>query len=477
MLFNSLEFLLFFPIICIVYFLLPKRQWRNGFLLIASYYFYMNWEPIYALLILFSTITTYCCGLLVEKYADQKPYKKLFLILNLLINLGILFVFKYFNFINESVFGLLETLGIRWTVPNLKLLLPVGISFYTFQAIGYSIDVYRGTIKAEHNFGLYALFVSFFPQLVAGPIERSVNLLPQFKELHPFNYDNAVEGLKQILWGYFMKLCVADRLAIYVDAIYNNVPEHNGTTLLVATLFFTIQIYCDFGGYSLIAIGAARVMGFRLMENFHRPYFAKSIKEFWSRWHISLSTWFKDYVYIPLGGNRVNKFRHLFNLFITFVVSGAWHGANWTFLTWGALHGIYSITESLLPPPSAIRSQSGAYKVRHWIRSLLKHLSCFALVAFAWIFFRANNVADAFQAVSKIFTEQGNLFINKSVMLIGIFSIFVLFIKEVIDEYKVPITFLHSKYSWVRYTSFILLCSFILLFGVFDGGQFIYFQF
>lgn len=335
MLFNSLEFLLFFPTVCIIYFLLGKNKFRNPFLLLASYYFYMNWKPIYAVLILTSTILTYACGLLVEKYSGDKNKQKLFLINSLVLNFGILFIFKYFNFVNESIFHILSIAGLKWTVPNLDVLLPVGISFYTFQAVGYSIDVYRGTIKAERNFITYALFVSFFPQLVAGPIERAKNLLPQFHSEHHFDADNVAEGIKQMIWGFFMKLCVADVLSSYVDAVYNNVANHNGTSMILATLFFTIQIYCDFAGYSNIAIGAARVMGYRLMENFKQPYFSLNIKEFWRRWHISLSTWFMDYLYIPLGGNRVSYPRHLLNLAITFLVSGVWHGANWTFVLWG----------------------------------------------------------------------------------------------------------------------------------------------
>lgn len=335
MLFNSFEFLIFFPIVCIIYFLLRGLKWRNLFLLVASYYFYMNWKPVYALLILTSSVLTYGCGMLVEKYADDQRKKKAFLVTSLVINFAILFLFKYFNFIGDSITALFSAMGIGWQVPNLDVLLPVGISFYTFQAVGYSIDVYRGTIKAERNFFTYALFVSFFPQLVAGPIERAKNLLPQFHEEHQFEYTNAVEGLKQMIWGFFMKLCVADVLADYVNAVYNNVPQHNGSSLIIATIFFTFQIYCDFGGYSNIAIGAARVMGFRLMENFHRPYLSQNIKEFWKRWHISLSSWFMDYVYIPLGGNRVPYPRHLANLAITFLVSGVWHGAAWTFVLWG----------------------------------------------------------------------------------------------------------------------------------------------
>ena len=348
MLFNSFEFLLFFPTVCVIYFLLGSNKYRNPFLLLASYFFYMNWKPIYAVLILTSTVLTYVCGLLLEKYAPNKKKQKGFLITSLILNFGILFVFKYFNFINESVFSALSCVGLRWTVPNLDILLPVGISFYTFQAVGYSIDVYRGTIKAERNFLTYALFVSFFPQLVAGPIERAKNLLPQFHEEHKFNPDDVIEGFKLMLWGYFMKLCIADAISGYVNAVFRNVANHNGASMLLATIYFTFQVYCDFAGYSQIAIGAARVMGYRLMQNFRQPYLSSSIKEFWRRWHISLSSWFMDYLYIPMGGNRVKYGRHLLNLMITFLISGLWHGANWTFVLWGALHGSYLILENVI---------------------------------------------------------------------------------------------------------------------------------
>lgn len=468
MLFNSFGFLIFFPIVCLGYFLIPSNKYRNMFLLVASYYFYMNWEPVYALLILLSTFTTFACSLWVEKYHEYRCRKKLFLVANLVINLGILFLFKYFNFINESIFAVLDALGLRWNVPNLQLLLPVGISFYTFQAIGYSIDVYRGTIKAEKNFGIYALFVSFFPQLVAGPIERSTNLLPQFRKKHNFDFDNAVEGGRLMLWGFFMKLCVADRLAMYVDSVYNNVSMHNGTSLLLATFFFTIQIYCDFGGYSLIAIGSAKVIGFSLMQNFRRPYFSQSIKEFWGRWHISLSSWFKDYVYIPLGGNRVKPIRHLVNLFITFLVSEVWHGAAWNFVIWGGLHGLYLILEHLF-----MKKTSSKYRILH----IVKVLYCFVLVSFAWIFFRSNTVGESFLIIKKIFTEQGALFVDRTVLALGVLSLIILGLKDVSDEYASEIRFLHSNNIIIRYSSELFLLAFILLFAVLDGGQFIYFQF
>ncbi len=470
MLFNSFEFLLFFPLVCIVYFLLRKRRVQNTFLLIASYYFYMNWKPVYAILILASTIITFFSGCWVEKLTDIRK-RKYVLLACLILNLGILFIFKYFNFINESVFQLLDVLGVRWKVPNLDVLLPVGISFYTFQAIGYSIDVYKGTIKAERDFFTYALFVSFFPQLVAGPIERAKNLLPQFHEQHFFNSQRAIDGFKQMLWGFFMKLCVADMLGSYVDAVYNNVSQHNGTSILMATVFFTFQIYCDFGGYSNIAIGAAKVMDFKLMENFKRPYLSMNIKEFWKRWHISLSTWFMDYVYIPLGGNRVKYPRHLFNLMVTFMISGLWHGANWTFVIWGALHGCYQVIGNVF------RKYVYTLKYDSVLSKIVGTLFCFVLVSFAWLFFRANNVADAFDIVRKIITERGGLFVNQNVFIVGFMSLLILVFKDVKDQFEWRLHFLHSKFCFIRYASVIGLTSYILLFGALSGGQFIYFQF
>lgn len=471
MLFNSFEFLVFFPVVCLIYFLLKNNRLRIPFLLIASYYFYMSWKPGYALLILTSTVLTYLCGLLVEKYSGNKPKQKAFLVTSLVINFGILFLFKYFNFFGDSISALFSACGIGLQVPNLDVLLPVGISFYTFQAVGYSIDVYRGTIKAERNFITYALFVSFFPQLVAGPIERAKNLLPQFHEEHTFHYNDAIEGLKQMLWGFFMKLCVADMISEYVDAVFNNVAHHNGTSMLIATFFFTIQIYCDFGGYSNIAIGAARVMGFRLMENFHLPYFSLNIKEFWKRWHISLSSWFMDYVYIPLGGNRVSYPRHLLNLIITFLVSGLWHGANWTFVIWGGLHGVYQVLGNIW--------HKFVHKPEY--KSIFSRLFsmgfCFVLVAFAWIFFRANNVTDAFTIVGKIFTKPGTPFVDMSVLTQGVMALCILLFKDTKDQFGWNIHLLHSKSVIVRYISVIALMIYIVLFGALNGGQFIYFQF
>jgi len=428
----------------------------------------MNWEPTYALLILTSSITTFLCAKYLEIFDKQKLKKKIILIFSLVINLGILFIFKYYNFINESVFWSLKSLGIRWEVPGLHILLPVGISFYTFQAIGYTIDVYNNKIRAEKHFGIYALFVSFFPQLVAGPIERAKNLLPQFKQNHFMELSNISAGLKQMLWGYFMKIVIADRVALYVDAVYNNPENHNGSSFMLATFLFSVQIYCDFAGYSAIAIGAARVMGFNLMENFHRPYFAISIGQFWKRWHISLSTWFKDYVYIQLGGNRVNKYRHLLNLLITFTVSGLWHGANWTFLYWGLLHGIFLVIEVLF---------TGKFL---WLKKfkILNLLFIFLLTTFAWIFFRANSINDAHYIIGQIFTNIQQPFIDKTVLGYSFLAILVLFIKEVFEEFApTGLSLFNNKRSIVRFSSYTLVFIAIILLGVFDGGQFIYFQF
>ena len=471
MIFNSFEFLIFFPTVCAIYFLLKKNRSRNLFLLIASYYFYMNWKPVYAVLIMTSTVLTYLCGLLVERYADNKPKKKASLLISLILNFAILFVFKYFNFINESIFYLMELIGLRWTVPNLDVLLPVGISFYTFQAVGYSVDVYRGTIHAERNFFTYALFVSFFPQLVAGPIERAKNLLPQFHEEHRFEYHRVVEGLRMMLWGYFMKSCVADTVASYVDTVYNNVTNYGGISFIIATILFTFQIYCDFGGYSLIARGVAKVLGFNLIENFHRPYLSLSAKEFWKRWHISLSSWFMDYVYIPLGGNRVKYARHLTNLFITFLVSGIWHGANWTFILWGAWHGTFIIVDNI------IRRLGKMPKHDHWWSKAICVSVIFTIAAFGWIFFRANSVHDAFYIVGKIFTSIGEIhFPGKLFVIQTVAALSLLIAKDIKDEYGLPFRGMHSKHWYVRYACYYILIGWTLL-HLGTPQQFIYFQF
>ena len=469
MLFNSIAFLLFFPIVCALYFFIPAKliRVRNILLLVASYYFYMNWKPAYALLLLTSTAVTYLAALGIGHF-EEKRKKKLCLVSSLVLNLSILFLFKYYNFLSSNIEAALQSSGLAINIPEFGLLLPVGISFYTFQALGYSIDVYRGTTKVEHDFFTYALFVSFFPQLVAGPIERSNNLLPQFRREHHFDYDSVMAGVRLMVWGYFMKLVLADRCGLYVDVIFNNVDKHNGGSYLVASLLFPFQIYGDFAGYSLIAIGVARVLGFHLMENFRRPYFACTVGEFWHRWHISLSTWFKDYVYIPLGGNRVGRMRNYFNLFVTFVVSGIWHGANWTFLCWGSLHGVLLCIEKALG--FSKRRFSGMEKFLHWAVT-------FVLVCFAWIMFRANNLSDAITIATGIFTNPGVPYLDYATFIAVGMAMIVLLAKEFADEYQWKTRIAESDSWLVRHVYLVVMISYIILFGVLGGDQFIYFQF
>ena len=479
MLFNSYKFIAFFVIVCLVYFLLPNnRKIRNGFLLVASYYFYMCWEPIYALLILTSTVITYFCGILVGKNAGNKKKQKTFLISSLIINFAILFVFKYYNFINDSVFAILNKFGIQWHVPGLKVLLPVGISFYTFQAVGYSIDVYKGKLEPEKNFGIYALFVSFFPQLVAGPIERPLNMLHQFYEEHRFDIENVVAGMKMMLWGFFKKIVIADRLATYVDVIYNNPQAATGSSMLLATFFFAIQIYCDFSGYSDIAIGCAKCLDFKLMQNFRTPYFSNSIGTFWKRWHISLSSWFGEYVYIPLGGNRVKYWRWVFNIFVVFILSGMWHGANWTFIVWGALHGFYYMLEKAVK--QGTHKLFGDFEFKS-VFKVIPILLIFIMVMLAWIFFRANSIGDAWYILSHIFTDPfSKLWLGESqwATLLSLLMVFILFFIEYLQEKGIAsIYFSESKVPRpIRWAWYLFMLYAIAILGV-SGNSFIYFQF
>ena len=478
MLFNSLAFLGFFPAVVILYWILPWK-FRNAFLLISSYYFYMNWEPVYALLILFSTATTWSAAMLMERH---KARKKLILGLNIAINLGILFLYKYAGFANQVVHDLLGSMHISMDVPSFSLLLPVGISFYTFQAVGYSIDVYRGTLKAERNFLVYALFVSFFPQLVAGPIERASNLLPQFHRRHSFSEAEFIRGIQMMLWGYFMKLGIAENVATYVDAVFNNLPMHSGSSVALASFFFTFQIFCDFGGYSLIAIGCAHCVGITLMQNFRQPYLATSIRDFWRRWHISLTTWFTDYVYIPLGGNRCSRLRHKRNIIATFLASGLWHGANYTFIVWGAYHGILQVMEVLwseIKRKLNINKSLTDYKVTRLIA-----VACtFVLASIGWILFRANSMSDALLAFKKILTDHGPLYngAGKPAIALPIILIGVLLCREMYLERKkqpVPVRQSLTRREYIAsMISSAALLIIILLCGNFEGGQFIYFQF
>ena len=401
MTFNSLEFLIFYPIVALLYFVLPRRAvWPM--LLVASYYFYMCYQAELVVLIAGTTLISWLASHAIKR-TERKSVKKLWLTLALVVCFGVLFFYKYFNFLSGTVTGLINLCGGQVSRFELDLLLPVGISFYTFQTLSYVIDVYRGDVLPERNFFFYALFVSFFPQLVAGPIERPGNLMPQLRERHPWSNENAVKGAKHMIVGFFKKICVADLIAVYVNSVYNNVESASALGVIIATALFAVQIYCDFSGYTDIAIGCARVMGIRLMKNFDHPYMATGIKEFWARWHISLSGWFKDYLYIPLGGNRRGKARAMLNVFIVFLVSGLWHGANWTFVLWGAIHGLYQVVGTLTRRPRDIFWERVGLGKDSGLLRWLRRAGTFVLVSFAWIFFRANSIEDAFAVIGKLF--------------------------------------------------------------------------
>ncbi len=476
MLFNSFHFVYFFIIVTSVYFALPHQQ-RWLLLLLSSCYFYMAFVPIYILILGFTIVVDYFAGIYIEN--SQGKRRKLFLIYSLVANIGILCIFKYYNFINTNFSYLLHGFGLSNPIPYLSILLPIGLSFHTFQAMSYTIEVYRGNQKAERHFGIYALYVMFFPQLVTGPIERPQNLLHQFREKHHFNNDRVFEGLKLMIWGLFKKLVIADRLGIYVNGAYNYVDQQDGMTLLLATIFFSFQVYCDFSGYSDIAIGTAKVLGFDLMTNFRRPIFAKSTGEFWKRWHISLSTWFKDYLYFPLGGNKGSVPRWYFNLMVVFLISGLWHGANWTYIIWGGINGFYLVF--------AIMTKKYREKFNTFTRinkSPRLHLSfqiliTFLLITFSRIFFRSKSVEDAFKVIKKIVTFKGSVFNDgTAILLYSFFAIsFLLAVEFKKEFYTGTFTLSHHKNFWVRNSYYSLLVILIILFGVFDGGQFIYFQF
>ncbi len=409
MLFNSVEFLcIFFPVVTGLYFVLPHR-WRWALLLAASCWFYMAFVPVYILILAFTIGVDYVAGIWIARSEGRK--RKLLLTASIVANVGVLAFFKYFNFLNESIAALVRGLGFNYGVPDLGILLPIGLSFHTFQSLSYTIEVYRRHQKAEHNFGIFALYVMFYPQLVAGPIERPENLLNQINATTDgvgmrsrFDQERIVQGLKQMLWGFFKKIVIADRCAVIVDQVYNGPGNYGALSIALATYLFAVQIYCDFSGYTDIALGAARVMGFNLMVNFRTPYLSASISEFWKRWHISLSSWFRDYLYIPLGGNRVVKWRWYWNLMIVFVVSGLWHGADWTYVIWGGLHGTYLVLAILFAPLLARFTKGigldAAPRLKHWTNVFIT----VQLASFAWIFFRAKDIHYAHALVHRLFT-------------------------------------------------------------------------
>lgn len=500
MLFNSLEFLIFFPIVTFVYFIIPGRA-KQLWLLLSSYYFYMCWNAKYAILILTSTIVTYLSGLLLEK-ADKRAKqsgetgaltaKKWIVAGSFIINLGILFFFKYFNFAMSTVAGLFQLVHIQLNVPTFDVLLPVGISFYTFQALSYTMDVYRGEIYTERNFIRYALFVSFFPQLVAGPIERSKNLLKQLAVPKRFNFERAREGFVLMLWGYFLKIVMADRIALFVDTVYADSETYGGYYIIVATVLFAVQIYCDFAGYSTIAMGTAKILGVELMENFNAPYLTTSVAQFWRNWHISLTSWFRDYLYIPLGGSRKGKIRKSLNTMIVFLVSGLWHGARFSFIVWGGLNGLYQIIGEWLTP-----ARKRLNSILHLHPDSLGHklaqgIITFILVDFSWLFFRANGIQDAFVKIKSLVAVKnpwilfdGSLYtcgLDASNFRLVLVCIGILVFADACKRCGVCVRNVILKQDyWFRWVFIAVSILLILLFGewgpAFDQNNFIYFQF
>lgn len=491
MLFNSLSFLIFFPLVVLLYFAIGQK-YRWIWLLFASYYFYMSWNAVYGLLLMASTVVTYFVGLFVDKYKNQIRRRKLVLILGLVINLGILAYYKYFVFIADNINAVLSRIGISLRIPVFDILLPVGISFYTFQALGYAIDVYRGETKVEKNIFRYALFVSFFPQLVAGPIERSNNLLKQIQVAQPFKYERFQKGLMMMAYGYFLKVVMADNIAIVVNTVYGDISRYKGAYLLVATVLFAFQIYGDFGGYSMIAIGAARVMGFDLMENFNAPYLSQSVTEFWHRWHISLSQWFRDYLYIPLGGNRKGTVRKYFNVMVVFLLSGLWHGASWNYVIWGGLNGLFQVIEGMCKKLTAKVCEVLNIKTELDLFKAFKVFVTFILVDFTWLFFRAGGAAEGFKIVKSIFSDY-NIWVlfDGSLYNLGLgekaFRVMLLAIVAVLiyDYEKVKGLMVYdwlSKQQFVfRLVVYVFVVAIILTFGAWGGGfnenTFLYFQF
>jgi alginate O-acetyltransferase complex protein AlgI len=480
LLFNSLAFLVFFPIVVVLHFALPQR-YRWLLLLVASYVFYAWWRVEYALLILLSTVVDYLVGRRLGS-EDRPNARKALLAVSLTLNLGMLFVFKYYGFFADAARDVSTALGMSYAAPALNLVLPVGISFYTFQTLSYTIDVYRRKCHVEPHFGRFALFVAFFPQLVAGPIERASNLLHQFRRPTSFQYERVRGGLQQMIRGMFKKVVIADRLGVYVDAVYADPAQFEGLPLIVATYFFAFQIYADFSGYSDMAIGAARILGYDLMENFRRPYLAKSVSDFWRRWHISLSTWFRDYVYIPIGGNRGGMGRWFFNLYVTFVVSGLWHGANWTFLVWGALHGSYLVGGIVLTKLTGELPSHGV-----WDRFRTFHLALFA-----WVFFRAESISDAMAVFTRSILglqEQlswvialdlrmlDRLFVVPTAVSRLDFGLSLVLIAGLWFHEALIESGREIPAGWPRRLAYDALVILILLFGFFDNTQFIYFQF
>ncbi len=480
MVFNSFSFLLFFPLVTIIYFLLPhKYRWLH--LLISSCVFYMFFIPIYILILLFTIVIDYYAGIWIDKAQGKR--RKAYLLMSIAANVGVLAVFKYYNFFLGNLNWLTDLMGIKLDIPYLNIILPIGLSFHTFQAMSYTIEVYRGNFKPVRDFGIYSLYVMFYPQLVAGPIERPQNLIHQFYEKHEFDYARVVSGLKLMLWGLFKKVVVADRLGAYVSNVFNFPHQHDGEplTFWVAAWFFAIQLYCDFGGYSDMAIGSARVMGFTLMTNFRRPYLGQSVGEVWQRWHISLTTWFGDYVFKPLGGYRKGKWRGIFNLGVLMFLAGLWHGANWTYVLCFLVFFVF-LASRLVFKKQITAFDNVIYGIHPMFGRVVGTIMAFHCGIFSYIFFRSPTVSDALYYYSQMFSFSSTKFYNgdASTLWYGIFGIICLFLVEIYQEEWTKdknAIFPEPKNRTLKYLFFAGVISLILLIGVFDASQFIYFQF
>ena len=478
MLFNSFNFALFLPLVFILYWFISNKnlKFQNLLLLVASYFFYSCWDWRFLFLLIFSTLLDYFSGIQIYK-SNNASQRKFWFWLSIIINLGFLGVFKYFNFFADSLKDLFSVFGFQVNMWSLKVILPIGISFYTFHGLSYVIDIYKKRISPEKNYIDYALFVSFFPLLVAGPIERATHLLPQIKKERTFNYNRAVDGLRQILWGLFKKIVIADNCAVYANMIFNNSADYSGSTLVMGALFFTFQIYGDFSGYSDIALGTSRLFGIELLQNFSFPYFSRDIAEFWRRWHISLSSWFKDYLYIPLGGSKGGKWMQIRNTFIVFLVSGFWHGANWTFVVWGLLNAIYFLPLLIFNKNryhlEIVANQSNLPSFKEFMFMLIT----FGLTVFAWIFFRANNLHHALQFVDGIFSKSLFSVPNIRPTYIILLLLFFMMLEWLGRKDKYALEKMgfqyHSLFRWSMYT--VLLIA-IFIFGT-KEQEFIYFQF
>lgn len=487
MVFNSFSFWIVFPFIFGLYWLIPVKynHWRKLFLVIVSYLLYMNWKPAFALVLLGVTLVTYWGGQVlqsegftVQNVQESERLKRNRLVwLFAILGLQPLLAFKYYNFLNDSLTGGLASIGLKFAMPGLNWAVPIGISFFTFQAVGYMLDVYHGRVKAEKNLLDYILFVSFFPQITSGPISTAKELMPQIKVSHSFSYEQGRDGLKLLLWGMFVKVVIADRVGMLVDTVYGNYQFYSGNICMLASFFYTIQIYCDFAGYSWMAIGIAKTLGFDLINNFRQPYFATSITDFWKRWHISLTRWLTTHVYIGLGGNRCSKLRLYWNIMVTFLVSGLWHGANWTFVFWGFIHGILQIIEKILGI-----DPKGRYSDTRFIKSLslVRVLVTFILVNIAWIFFRMPTIGDAFDVIGKMVHDRGSLnivdiYTGSAPVFIVIVGILLLVLHDLVKECGLKWSFLRKPvFQWCW---FIILFILIMATGVLDGGQFIYASF